>query len=46
MGYEKIDGILNQWAKKHDLPLHKTYKGERARSFEVVNNQGKRFKFG
>lgn len=43
MGYEKIDGILNQWAKKHNLPLYKTYKDEQVRSFEVVNTQGKRF---
>jgi hypothetical protein len=43
MDYEKIDDILNEWAEKHNLHLHKKYKDEDVRSLELNDSKGNRY---
>jgi hypothetical protein len=43
MGYQKIDLILDAWARSHQLYIYRTYRDVEVRSVEVVNRDGKRF---
>lgn len=40
MGYEAIDSILNEWAKKHRLAVFTKYRDEEVRSVLVTDKQG------
>ncbi len=43
MSYSKIDNILNSWANKHKLHIHKEYQDTEVRSIDIVSFHGNRF---
>jgi len=43
MSYEKIDAIIEDWARLHRLPLYKEVKEEEARYFELADQEGRRY---
>lgn len=43
MGYKKIDGIIEDWARVNRLPLLKEAKEEDVRYFELADEKGRRY---
>jgi hypothetical protein len=42
MSYNSIDPVIQEWAKKHSLPVYTQYKDVEVRSMELVSVNGKR----
>ncbi len=40
--YSKIDSVLFDWAKKHNLHIFKEYKDYEVRSINIVSNSGRK----
>ncbi len=43
MNYEILDPILESWARRHDLHIHRMHRDDPVRSLNVVSPAGQRF---
>ena len=43
MGYQEIDGTIEEWARLHRLPLYKEAKEAEARYFELADQNGRMY---
>jgi hypothetical protein len=43
MNISAVDGILEAWSKRQEIPLQTSYRDENVRSFEFVGSNGVQF---